>query len=97
MGDKYGYRPIPSSMTEDVFGSLASQSSHVTTPDDAAWTLVEDWYRKDENAMPAVYVLQPISSKIPNIAAVCAESFSISVRGVRKHKSWKIVCIHGCS
>ena len=84
-------------MTEDVFRALTSQSGHVTTPDDAAWTLVEDWYRKDENAMPAVYVLQPISSKIPHIAAVRVESISISVRGVRKHKSWQIVCIHGRS
>ena len=91
MGDKYGYRPIPSSMTEDVFRALASQSGHVTTPDDAAWTLVEDWYRKDENAMPAVYVLQPISSKIPDIAAVSVESISFSVRGVGKDSLVEVV------
>lgn len=34
-------------------------------PDDAV-NLLSQWYKKDENAVPAVYILQPISSILPN-------------------------------
>ena len=59
VGDKYGYRPIPRSVEEGLFESLASVKVQ-------GWELVEEWYRKDMNAVPAVYILQPISSKIHN-------------------------------
>ena len=28
-------------------------------------TLVDQWYREDKNSIPAVHVLQPISTEIP--------------------------------
>ena len=31
---------------------------------DDDWQLVEEWFRKDTNAIPDVYVLQRISSKL---------------------------------
>ena len=70
VGDKYGYRPIPSTISEDVFKALSGAHEHLSTSDDVSWSLVEDWYKKDDNAIPAVFVLQPISSKIPQLSAV---------------------------
>lgn len=34
------------------------------------WRVVEEWYHKDLNSVPPVYVLQPISSKIENYNSV---------------------------
>ncbi len=33
--------------------------------EEAVYTLVCEWYKKDENAIPSEYVLQPISTGIP--------------------------------
>ena len=42
--------------------TAATSDSEVTSH----WNVIEEWYKRDENALPPVYVLQPISSKIEN-------------------------------
>ena len=58
IGQKYGYRPIPASIEADEFEALhkllGEQGSDLSA--------LNVWYLKDENAVPAQYVLQPINS-----------------------------------
>ena len=87
VGDKYGYRPIPRSVEEGLFESLASVKVQ-------GWELVEEWYRKDMNAVPAVYILQPISSKIHNYNNMVRQNYltksniELSVGNQLKCRPW---------
>lgn len=62
MGQKYGYRPIPtyvlSSELQQLRDELVVMGSEVN--------LLDLWYKKDSNAVPPVSVLQPISSILIN-------------------------------
>ncbi|KAI5755532.1 hypothetical protein M8J77_017783 [Diaphorina citri] len=62
LGQKYGYRPIPtyilSSELQLLRDDLAAGGTDVT--------LLDTWYRKDSNAVPPISVLQPISSILVN-------------------------------
>jgi WD40 repeat protein len=53
LGDRYGWRPQPFDVPADEFEQfiplLEGEERH----------LLEQWYRRDDNAEPAVYVLQP--------------------------------------
>lgn len=60
MGDKYGGRPIPS-IIEGVEFENIRRSARIGGKD---VTLMDDWFMKDCNAVPHVYVLQPITSKL---------------------------------
>ena len=71
VGDKYGYRPIPSSIKEDLFSRLAETAKEKNQHDDGdEWKLVDEWYIIDENAIPATRTLLPISSKLTNYNSV---------------------------
>ncbi|XP_069948531.1 NACHT and WD repeat domain-containing protein 2 [Cherax quadricarinatus] len=61
-GQKYGYRPIPTV----ILGSelLMLREALVTMGVDTI--LIDTWYKKDSNAVPFVYILQPISSILVN-------------------------------
>ena len=65
MGNKYGFRPIPSTIPHEVFTALSDAFGQK-----AEWSLVTEWYKCDENAIPPVYVLQIINSKIANYSSV---------------------------
>jgi len=60
IGNKYGYRPIPVKIDKDVFemllGSVKSQHGGKNASE-----LLQKWYKLDENSIPAVYVLQPVT------------------------------------
>lgn len=62
LGQKYGYRPIPtyvlSSELEMLKTELDSQGMEVG--------LLDKWYKKDSNAVPPTSILQPISSILKN-------------------------------
>lgn len=62
MGQKYGYRPIPtyvlSSELEMLRADLDSQGIDVE--------VLDTWYKKDSNAVPPTSILQPISSILKN-------------------------------
>ncbi|KAJ8019859.1 NACHT domain- and WD repeat-containing protein 1 [Holothuria leucospilota] len=61
LGNKYGYRPLTASIAADVFEKLCELMEGVVEP--TTLQLVKDWYRKDLNSVPPVYILQPITSK----------------------------------
>lgn len=62
LGQKYGYRPIPtyvlSSELEMLRTELEGQGMDVS--------LLDKWYKKDSNAVPPTSILQPISSILKN-------------------------------
>jgi len=62
IGDKYGYRPLPRRIDSNEYRSLRRSliESDVNTD------FLDTWYREDLNAVPAEYVLQPISSILKN-------------------------------
>src|SRR5512137_1345043 len=53
LGDRYGWRPLPCEIPADEFENVLS---HIPSAEHA---LVRTWYRRDENAVPAVHLLQP--------------------------------------
>ena len=61
LSEKYGFRPIPSSIAKEEFRSISSAIKI-----ESEFELLLSWYHLDENHKPPVYVLQPISSRIPN-------------------------------
>ena len=72
IGDKYGYRPIPTVIEAGLFETLCEVAPSIVSADD--WTLATTWYLKDSNALPVVYVLQPISVMIPEVVDnVCVQ------------------------
>jgi WD40 repeat protein len=53
LGDRYGWCPLPDNIPADEFAVLIERM----IPADQ--TLVRQWYWRDDNAVPAVYILQP--------------------------------------
>jgi hypothetical protein len=57
LGDRYGWRPLPAEIPAAEFeGILSVLPGHAGHEDKA---LLEKWYRRDDNAVPPVYDLQP--------------------------------------
>lgn len=52
LGDKYGWQPIPEKIPEDEWNEILPLAKGNTG-------VLETWYRKDANAVPPEYVLQP--------------------------------------
>ncbi|XP_072123382.1 NACHT domain- and WD repeat-containing protein 1 [Mobula birostris] len=61
VGSRYGYRPIPRVIEEKEFEVLLMKHSS----DSSSCKLLQDWFWKDENAIPPTYVLQPITTHLP--------------------------------
>lgn len=61
MGQKYGYRPFPVNISASEFEKLLGT---VENQDDVA--LLKHWFWLDDNAVPAQYLLQPITSLLPH-------------------------------
>ena len=57
MGDRYGFRPIPTEINEEEFEALKEASERITTKPHAV-KLLETWYKLDENCLPPKYILQ---------------------------------------
>ncbi|KAG1670315.1 NACHT and WD repeat domain-containing protein 2 [Nymphon striatum] len=62
LGQKYGYRPIPTFIDSDEFTLTVDALIKLEVDPD----LLETWYKEDTNADPNVFVLQPISSILIN-------------------------------
>ncbi|XP_045061689.1 NACHT domain- and WD repeat-containing protein 1 [Coregonus clupeaformis] len=60
LGNRYGHRPIPRVLPGKQFEVLLSK-----LPQDQVG-LLHQWFRKDNNAIPPVYVLQPITTLLPH-------------------------------
>uniref|UniRef100_T1J835 NACHT domain-containing protein n=1 Tax=Strigamia maritima TaxID=126957 RepID=T1J835_STRMM len=64
LGQKYGYRPIPTIILGTEFVSL--RQALVSAGTDVS--LLDTWYKEDANSVPSVYILQPISSILINFS-----------------------------
>ena len=73
---RYGHRPIPASIDAGEFELLLAQLTKV----DKQRELLDTWFRKDTNAIPPVYILQKISSIIPQYLSQVSVSYSTSHR-----------------
>lgn len=62
LGQKYGYRPIPTIIPASEFEMLCDVIKSNT--DDLK--LLMQWYKRDDNAAPPIFILQPISSILTN-------------------------------
>jgi hypothetical protein len=62
LGQKYGYRPIPTYILGSELDNLKETLASLSIDG----SLLDKWYRKDSNAVPCVYILQPISSILVN-------------------------------
>lgn len=54
LGDRYGWRPLPTEIPADEFQEIVPRIR-----DTAARELLTHWYQRDDNAVPALYCLQP--------------------------------------
>ncbi|XP_069163973.1 NACHT and WD repeat domain-containing protein 2 [Procambarus clarkii] len=61
-GQKYGYRPIPTV----ILGSELLMLREALVNMGVDTILIDTWYKRDSNAVPFVYILQPISSILVN-------------------------------
>src|SRR5580704_1790384 len=57
LGSRYGWRPLPQRITADEFHALLGALT--ADRQDVLWR----WYRRDDNALPAHYLLQPIADQ----------------------------------
>ncbi|XP_071110787.1 NACHT and WD repeat domain-containing protein 2-like [Haliotis cracherodii] len=64
LSHKYGYRNIPREIEATEFEKLLAK-----VPTEEAVSLLKRWFEKDENKVPPIYVLQPISSMLPDFRA----------------------------
>ncbi|VDH96754.1 Hypothetical predicted protein, partial [Mytilus galloprovincialis] len=59
-GDRYGFRPIPIEIDKDEFDTIKKLAEKNSLSDTK---LLDIWYLLDENAIPPLYILQPIRSQ----------------------------------
>lgn len=55
LGQRYGYRPLPRLLKCSEFEMLQQEAREQGHP---GAQLMSTWYDRDDNAVPAVYVLQ---------------------------------------
>ena len=65
IGQKYGFRPLPSRIAAVEFETILSELVTMSDVTDDDITLLKTWFKKDTNAVPHVYLMQPISSMLP--------------------------------
>jgi Leucine-rich repeat (LRR) protein/WD40 repeat protein len=67
LGNRYGWRPLPEEISVDEYKALEREAAQVaTTTDRLPAAVLREWYRKDENAVPPVYLLQSRRQQIPD-------------------------------
>ncbi len=54
LGDRYGWRPLPEEISTAEFEQLARAAA----AEPASFQILEQWYRRDDNAVPPVHVLR---------------------------------------
>lgn len=54
LGDRYGWCPLPEEIPKDEFEEIMK---HVPAGEDKE--LLNTWYKRDDNAVPPIYILQP--------------------------------------
>jgi len=61
LGGRYGWRPLPARVEAQEFATVRDQ-----IPNDADRLLVENWYQRDDNAVPPEYLLKPRTGEFVN-------------------------------
>ena len=74
LGQKYGFRPLPSKIASTEFEELVSNIT-----DQGEKSLLGKWYQCDMNEVPPTYVLQPVSSHIPDYLSHDADQRHLAV------------------
>ncbi|MCX6899021.1 MAG: AAA family ATPase [Verrucomicrobia bacterium] len=69
LGDRYGWRPLPETVRADLFEQLKPW----VESDGPQAAAALRWYRRDDNAVPAEYVLQPREGTVADYDAWCRE------------------------
>lgn len=70
LGSRYGHRALPQLLQEKLFISLlATLSDHPEGVEE-----LSRWYLKDSNAVPPVYLLQPVTAHFPHYGDLRPES-----------------------
>jgi hypothetical protein len=69
LGNRYGWRPLPEAISEQEFEELkakatADAADGESVGDQYPLAILKAWYRKDENAVPPVYILQSRRQKL---------------------------------
>jgi len=61
LGDRYGWRPLPTEISADEFRNLEHAARHIGVSDDSLppVDLLHRWYRRDENSLAPLYILRP--------------------------------------
>ena len=67
LGQKYGPRPLPNNIPKDEYDLIRTTLRKHRNRDTREASILDHWYKKDQNARPPVYVLQPVKSIISNI------------------------------
>ncbi|XP_046576157.1 NACHT and WD repeat domain-containing protein 2-like [Haliotis rubra] len=62
LGERYGFRPLPTEVLCPEFEMLRSAASRRGLD----VSLLDTWYKRDDNAIPPEFVLQPIRSQFPH-------------------------------
>jgi len=65
LGHRYGSRPIPAQIRAPLF-ELLKQTILDEQNENHDGDLLTQWYQLDTNCVPAAYILQNISSILPN-------------------------------
>jgi len=65
LGQKYGYRPLPTIIPANELEMLCEVIARDQLTG-AEIQLLQQWYKKDENSIEPIYVLQTISSILTN-------------------------------
>ena len=61
LGQKYGYRPFPPKILASEFESMVSV---IENEEDIA--CLDKWFKRDDNLVPPMYILQSIRSLLPD-------------------------------
>nr|XP_006817837.1 PREDICTED: NACHT and WD repeat domain-containing protein 1-like [Saccoglossus kowalevskii] len=86
IGNKYGYRPLPPRIKADKFEKMREISRSRVSLQDIQ--IIDDWYLKDTNAVPAEYVLQPITTRLVHFND--NDERASDLRKEDRDKWWKI-------
>lgn len=65
LGQRYGWRPLPETIPADGFEAIRSR---LISKDAMGHRILDAWYRRDDNAVPPEFVLQPRTGRFEDFA-----------------------------
>eukprot|EP00057_Strongylocentrotus_purpuratus_P006352 XP_011660826.1 PREDICTED: NACHT and WD repeat domain-containing protein 1-like [Strongylocentrotus purpuratus] len=86
LGDKYGFRPLNATISSDIFAKLMDTVSKDESTSKEDVDLIRKWYVEDTNAIPPVYVLQPITVHLPNYC----DSSDVQKQNAARQMWWEV-------